>query len=473
MLVYGWVLLRASAALRQIERQVEREGVATEGVVTARRVSPRRRGATIYYLTYQYTPHKPDGTSQNLTNETAVAYADYDRYFVGDKIPLRYLPDVPGVVRLGDGIRETFTGTKMCLNAFIMLVGALLPFALFATLIHDQVRYNALPGAAPQGRLLVPILVDAGNGKSINQIFRFDLDGSSRSNLTRTRSDEFDPAWSPDGQQIAFVSSRDNREQIYLMNADGSNPRNISPNPRASDRLPLWSPDGRYILFEEYYSAGSKWDIWVMDADGKNPKNLSSDHTRDNARMSWSPDSKQFAFSGWTEGGSGIWIMDLDGAHAVSLTPPDSQDFDPVWSPDGKQIAFVRGLRTNEDVWLINVNRSDVRQLTSDRKSISQLAWSPDGKNLAFISSASGYNELYIMQPDGNSLQKAAPTNAADLNFVWSPDNSQILVESNLTGGKMGVLMLIDLVTKKRTTIVDDVYCGRMPAWMPIINVPA
>jgi TolB protein len=208
-----------------------------------------------------------------------------------------------------------------------------------------------------------------------------------------------------------------------------------------------------------------------MDADGGNSKNLNGDHAYNVARAAWSPDSKQIAFSNTTEAGSAIWVIDIDGSHANALTPENGDDLDPIWSSDGQQIAFIRGSRGNQDIWLINADGSDAHQLTFSQKSIAQLAWSPDGKTLAFISSASDYNELYIMQPDGSDLHKAAPVKAADLNFVWSPDSAQILVRSNVTGGQMGVLMLVDLTAKKRTTIMDDSYSGGMPAWMPDVSI--
>jgi len=472
LLAYGWVMLQAGNALRLIERQVETDGVDGEGVVTAHRSSTRKRAATIYFITYQCTVRKPDGTSQDLTKESAVSYADYDHYFPGEKVLVRYLQDQPGVVLLGGGIREIYTATKMRLNGILMLCVGFVPLLLAVMLVYNQVRYNALPGTPPQGRLLVPILVDNGQGRGVTQIFRFDVDGSSRSNLTVTQANESDPAWSPDGKQIAFVSNRDNQDQLYLMNTDGSNPKNISPNPNQSDRLPLWSPDGQHILFESYFSAGSKWDIWVMNADGTNPKNLSGDHILDNGRMSWSPDSKHFAFSGSTEAGDAIRVMDIDGSQAAALTPKNSQDFDPIWSPDGKQIAFIRGTRGSQDIWLMNTDGSDARQLTFDQKWIAQLAWSSDGHMLGFISSGAGYYELYIMQSDGTDLHKAAPAKAADMNFVWSPDAKQMLVISNITSGRMGVLMLVDVEAKTRTTIVDDVYTSGLPAWMPNLSIP-
>ena len=159
--------------------------------------------------------------------------------------------------------------------------------------------------------------------------------------------------------------------------------------------------------------------------------------------------------------------MDSDGAHNTQVTAANSKDYDPVWSPDGTQIAFVRGSSDDQAIWIMNVDGSIAHQLAPVKGLSPDLTWSPDGQAVAFISALSGYNELYIINADGSDLHQAAPAQAADLDFAWSPDGKQLLVESNLTGGKLSVLMLIDVATKTRTTIVDDAYCDGTPAWMP------
>lgn len=468
LLAFGWVMLRAGNALRGIERLVDTEGIDAEGTVTAHRVSRRRR-VTLYFITTQYSVRQPDGTSKDLTMETAVSYKDYDRYFPGEKVPLRYLKNEPGVVRLQGGISETFTANKMRLNGILILAAGCLPLLLVAVLAYDQMHNYALPGTPAHGPLLVPILTDKGT----NQIFRFDLDGGNRVNLTNTQSDEIDPVWSPDGHHIAFASRRDKKSQIYIMDADGSDPKNLSAKPDRDDNEPVWSPDGKHILFRSYFSnrtsTSGSWDLWVMDADGSNQINLSGDHTHSDWGGAWSPDGQQIVFTGATETNSTIWVANADGTNMTPLTSIDGQDTNPVWSPDGKQIAFIRGTRGNQDVWLIDSDGSNERQLTSGSKSVSEIAWSPDGQMLAFIGAKAGYNQLYTMNADGSNLQLAAPANVADLSFVWSPDSKQILAQVNQTGGKMGALMLVDVAARTRTTIVDDAFCSRAPAWASVV----
>jgi Tol biopolymer transport system component len=111
-------------------------------------------------------------------------------------------------------------------------------------------------------------------------------------------------AWSPDGQRIAFISSRDGNFEIYVIDADGKNPRNLTKNP-ADDAAPSWSPDGGRIAFNSERDGNA--EIYVMDADGKNPRNLTNNPAFDE-RPDWfdpafpyavSPAGKRRSMWGW------------------------------------------------------------------------------------------------------------------------------------------------------------------------------
>jgi len=105
--------------------------------------------------------------------------------------------------------------------------------------------------------------------------------------LTSAEGNDLSPVYSPDGRRIAFESNRDGNTEIYVMNADGSNQRNVSNFPGAADHGPVWSPDGRQIMF--YSNRAGNWDIFVMSVDGQNVVNLTNTPDVDEQEPFWRP----------------------------------------------------------------------------------------------------------------------------------------------------------------------------------------
>ena len=259
-------------------------------------------------------------------------------------------------------------------------------------------------------------------------IYVMNADGSGRERLTTNPGPDSDPAWSPDGRKIAFVSGRDGNSGIYVMNADGTQQRLLM---RAKVSYPpqlVWSPDGQKLAFTVALTSGpdGNLEIYVMNADGSGLRNLTRSRVRDSYPV-WSPDGRRIAFeSDWQ-----VNVMNADGSPAPRrLTHNGGRNFNPTWSPDGQRIAFEHRRRQGTSHWVgawgykvyvMNADGSGRRRLTHGG---SQPRWSPDGRQIAFVSKRDGYPDIYVMNANGSRQRNLTRTPGADRREsqpVWSP----------------------------------------------------
>jgi len=153
------------------------------------------------------------------------------------------------------------------------------------------------------------------------------LAGREVARLTASPGIDASPCWSPDGRQIAFVSERSGGPQIYVMNADGSNPHRVSFS-GSHNTDPAWSPAGDRIAF---VSRDSNFDVFTVGVDGQGMTRVTQG-MGDNEDPSFSPDGRYVAFSSTRSGGAHIWIASVDGRHQVQVTRGEGGYTNPNWS---------------------------------------------------------------------------------------------------------------------------------------------
>src|SRR6266566_4874148 len=176
----------------------------------------------------------------------------------------------------------------------------------------------------------IPFSGDDGNGNS--EISIMNADGTGLTQLTHNAFNNFAPAWSPNGQQIAFYSDRDGDNEIFTMNADGTGETQLTDNV-FNDFGPIWSPDGKQITFNS--DRNGSFEIFTMHPDGSGVTQLTNTAGVANVvdiDPAWSPDGRELAFSSNRDGVFQIFAMNADGTGVTQLTHAGGfGDFVPEW----------------------------------------------------------------------------------------------------------------------------------------------
>ena len=291
---------------------------------------------------------------------------------------------------------------------------------------------NFSPALSPDGsRIAYAEIVRRDFSDYTSAIVTSALDGSDRVKLTSNGAVDAHPTWSPDGKQIAFVSTRETTLpalHLYVMDADGSNVRNLVPSVAIWGNPPAWSPDGTRIAFIGYHSGydsqGKLWShyqVHTVRPDGSGLAYLGETASH----MAWSPDGSQIAFIEQERESRTLRISDPEGIEMRSLSSPvwarGSWYGNVLWSPDGSEIAYgEERLGARSPVVIAKVDDSEFSELPEpnlgdDRHSlggVSIMSWSPDGSRLAvqrFFEDSTIV--LYSMLRDGTDVQVLARDN--------------------------------------------------------------
>jgi Tol biopolymer transport system component len=236
--------------------------------------------------------------------------------------------------------------------------------------------------------------------------------------LTGTSEMEDGPAFSPSGNQVAFISPStvlDERSGLYTTMIGGEKPLRLTSSP--ADCCPVWSPDARWIGFVRHEPTG--YGIYAVPALGGTLKRLYfedsvfKEHIGLSARFSLSPNGRYLAVSALSlpERRPSITLFSLQASSKQSLTLPPlkSSDCCPAFSPNGRAIAFLRssGPGLVDDLYVVPALGGEPKQLTSDKRPIgTQLAWTPDGREIIFSSARGGLRSLWRIPSVGGTPRR-------------------------------------------------------------------
>jgi len=264
------------------------------------------------------------------------------------------------------------------------------------------------------------------NSSGRNEIYIMDTDGAHARPLTRNRTLNLSPSFSPGGRYLVYTGYRERNPDLYV--ADLSEKKVwLYLSKEGLNMSPEFSPDGRMIAFASKWG-GRNLDIYAMSVNGKNKRRLTT-AASDELSPAWSPDGKFLAFVSNRTGAPQIYLLDLSRGPesawnpAVRLTTEGSYNTSPAWSPDGRWIAYSGRVSGQFDLFLIDMGAkgNPVTRLTATVSNEETPAWSPDGLFLAYSSNKYGNYDIYVMSVYGGEPRRLTTGTSNDRMPAWSP----------------------------------------------------
>lgn len=274
--------------------------------------------------------------------------------------------------------------------------------------------------------------------------------------------------------EIAFASLQNNTSQIYMANADGTNLHPLT-NELTGACQPAWSPDGKKLAYispcsgkNDQYPQSS---LFVFDLESNESQQLLADSG--SFEPAWSPDGTKIAFASLREGFLAVYTINLSDKTVTALTPPSNtlQSRQPAWSPDGSQIVYTVKRSSIFRIWTMNADGSNQLQLFRAGGSNADYlpAWSPDGLSIFFSESNSEITapsslRQFILGSEQTPQVLPIQQPVVDVNF--SPDGNWIVYESPHTRNIL-IYNLSGSTLPQPLRLVDDNTTDFDPAWRP------
>ena len=248
-----------------------------------------------------------------------------------------------------------------------------------------QDRY---PSFSPDGK---KILFESDRGGNWD-IFMMNSDGSDIRQITSNSSNERFPMFNKSGTHIVFTSNRSGDSEIYSMKVDGTEIKRLT-NQKGVELFPAWSPDGKYVSFT------SNLDLFLLDTKTLKTKKVASSSLRD-VWMRWSSDGKMATFFSrrdTEDKDDEIYVMGFPNGQPKRITSRSGHDFCPSFSPDGKHLALAAvDEKSGRSINVIDLNGKIISRKGLGFERVTEPNWSPAGNKIVYIASKNRNYEIYV-----------------------------------------------------------------------------
>ncbi len=258
-----------------------------------------------------------------------------------------------------------------------------------------------------------------------------------------TSGDAVQPAWSPDGNRIAYwgIDVGTGRSDIWTIPTSGGEAVRATDD-EATDWSPTWSSDGQYLYFASDRSGSM--DIWRIRIDEESGQVVGdaepvtsagtvwSSHPSfardDSGRMVYVESHRQTKIRGVPLNSS----RGTAGGDVATVIASARNALMPEPSPDGRWVAFVTGEGQQEDLYVVRTDGSELKQLTNDLARDQMPRWSPNGRLITFVSNRTGSEQIWSIRPDGSDLRQVTAAGGRQVSLAtWSPNGSQLCLNTS------------------------------------------